>query len=298
MKASFAILLVFPSFIAAAPIPQAEIIIPVADIWSEPPTDLGKIPDDKRETQALYGETVRIYEAQGSWVRVEVMDQPTFRQHQKWEGYQGWVLRESINRAQHHSNWALSEKPWDIVQEDGIELPLGSNISLSIRSAPLPKLYPPSGVEILKTATLMIGVPYLWGGLTPGNPPPSPTPSPPKGGEEIKYGLDCSGLVHLAYRVNGITIPRDAHEQWMKAKSIKRSELKPGDLIFSAKAENPKTITHVAIYSGHGQIIEAPQTGLPVRNISFKEKYGEALEKVESGNHVGTRYVYFGSYLH
>ena len=67
------------------------------------------------------------------------------------------------------------------------------------------------------------------------------------------------------------------------------------DLIFSAKEEQPKKITHVAMYVGHGDIIEAPQMGLSVRKISFKEKYGKDLNEVESGDHVGNRYVYFST---
>jgi cell wall-associated NlpC family hydrolase len=115
--------------------------------------------------------------------------------------------------------------------------------------------------------------------------------------------------------MNGVVIPRDAHEQWMKAKPIRRSELKPADLIFSAKADNPKTITHVAIFVGYesphpplspiggegvvdGLIIEAPQTGMVVRKIPFKEKYDKELSQVESGDQVGERVIYFGSYLH
>jgi len=127
---------------------------------------------------------------------------------------------------------------------------------------------------------------YLWGGMSPTNSNLS-----------FPSGIDCSGLVHLSYRVNGIEVPRDAYEQWMKAKPIKRAELKPADLIFSAKSDNPKKITHVAIYAGNGQIIEAPQTGMVVRKISFQEKYGKALDKVESGDTVGERVVYFGSFL-
>ena len=37
---------------------------------------------------------------------------------------------------------------------------------------------------------------------------------------------------------------------------------------------------------------------MAVRKISFKEKYGKALDDVESGDRVGRRMVYFGSYLH
>jgi cell wall-associated NlpC family hydrolase len=133
--------------------------------------------------------------------------------------------------------------------------------------------------NILNFAAAARGTPYLWGGLS-------------------AQGYDCSGLIHLAYRLHGIKIPRDAHEQWMKATPIKRVQLKPADLVFSAKADNPKKITHVALYAGDGQIIEAPQTGMAVRKISFKEKYGQPLEKVESGNQVGDKIIFFGSFLH
>jgi len=137
-----------------------------------------------------------------------------------------------------------------------------------------------SSFEILRFAENAIGAPYLWGGLS------------------TQTGFDCSGLVHVAYRKHEMQIPRDAHEQWMKARPIKRTELKPADLIFSAPSDHPKKITHVALYAGDGQIIEAPRTGMVVRKISFKEKYGQALKEVESGNQVGDKVLYFGSFLH
>jgi len=137
-----------------------------------------------------------------------------------------------------------------------------------------------SAMNILDFATSVIGMPYAWGGMS------------------NKPGFDCSGLVHLAFRKHLLRIPRDAHEQWMKAKPIHRKDLQPADLIFSAKADNPKKITHVALYAGDGMIIEAPQTGMVVRKVSLKEKYGKPLEKVESGDTVGERVIYFGTYLH
>ncbi len=133
-------------------------------------------------------------------------------------------------------------------------------------------------VNIIDFAQNLVGAPYLWGGLTKSQ------------------GLDCSGLVHLAYRKGGYPIPRDAYEQWMKATPIHRSQLEPSDLIFSAKIDAPKEITHVALYAGDGQIIEAPQAGMVVRKISFQEKYGKPFANVESGDVVGERVIYFGTF--
>jgi cell wall-associated NlpC family hydrolase len=231
------------SSVAGAESQSAVVVVPVADVWNRPLAATETPTDDLRETQVLFGEHVLIHESSGPWVHIEAVEQPTFRQHNKWEDYPGWALKKVFG-----------------------PVPLEKKIAAK-----------PSK-DILTTAQSAIGVPYLWGGLS-------------------QQGIDCSGLVHLAYREYGMTIPRDAHEQWMKARPIKRVELKPADLIFSAKADNPKTITHVALYAGDGQIIEAPQAGLAVRKISFKEKYGKALDEVESGDRVGDRVIYFGSYL-
>src|SRR4029077_638875 len=99
------------------------------------------------------------------------------------------------------------------------------------------------------------------------------------------------------FQVNGVTVPRDSMEQYMKAMKITRAQLKPADLIFSALPENPQKIVHVMFYAGDGMVLEAPKTGLTVRRISFKEKTGADLDHVESGQALKDRVVYFGSFL-
>jgi len=140
----------------------------------------------------------------------------------------------------------------------------------------------------LETAALFLGAPYMWGGLTPAGAP---------GTIKSPTGIDCSGLTYLSFRVHGVAIPRDSYEQWMKATPIRRAALQPADLVFSAKTIDPKKVVHVAFYTGDGQLIEAPQAGIPVRRISFKEKFGADLSQVESGQTVGDHVVYFGSFL-
>ncbi|HEX4725686.1 MAG TPA: C40 family peptidase [Pseudonocardiaceae bacterium] len=86
----------------------------------------------------------------------------------------------------------------------------------------------------VRAALTQLGVPYQWGGNTPGQ------------------GLDCSGLTHWAYGQAGIGIPRLADEQTMGQK-ISEADLQPGDLVVWSG--------HVAMYVGDGKIIEEPHTG-------------------------------------
>ncbi len=304
---------------------QAVVIVPVADVWSRP-LAAGETPsDDLRETQVLFGEQVLIHESSRSWVRIEAVEQPEFTHHNKWEGYPGWVPASTLsgtNVGEKHAtvNQMLAcpcpsgneNACFEGLCEPHVELLYGSRVYYTSSTGQhflgqigkdkfgrfdwthFRKETSVSRNRLLEEvlAILSVKTPYLWGGLSVEK-----STTALSAYSTSAYGLDCSGLTHLAYRVNGIIIPRDSHEQWMKAKPIKRAELKSADLIFSAKADNPKKITHVALYTGDGQIIEAPQTGMVVRKISFQEKYGKPLDEVESGDKVGERMIYFGSFL-
>lgn len=74
------------------------------------------------------------------------------------------------------------------------------------------------GVAALEVARAWRGVPYVWGGLTP-------------------YGIDCSGLVHLAFRQLGVTLPRDAYDQRAATTDVPLGTERPGDLYFFARPD-------------------------------------------------------------
>lgn len=93
-------------------------------------------------------------------------------------------------------------------------------------------------------ARAQIGLPYVWG----GNGPPK------------HKGFDCSGLTKKAFEAAGVTLPRVTTLQILAGKGVKRADLQPGDLVFP----NPR---HVGIYTGNGMFIEAPRTGLNVREV-------------------------------
>lgn len=83
-------------------------------------------------------------------------------------------------------------------------------------------------------------------------------------GKPYKYGatgpdaFDCSGLVQAAYKSAGVSLPRTTQQMCLKGTGVKRVDLVPGDLVFP-------TIAHVGIYTGNGNIIDAPRTGSVVK---------------------------------
>ena len=132
--------------------------------------------------------------------------------------------------------------------------------------------------KILGTARLFLGDKYYWGGRS-------------------AWGVDCSGLVNLAYRAWGTDLPRNAGDQYAAAKRVSRENLKPADLIFSADAARPGAINHVMLYAGGGRLIEATGDTSSVREVTFREKFGADFSKVKAGALVNGRKIFFGRIL-
>ena len=82
----------------------------------------------------------------------------------------------------------------------------------------------------VEEARAYLGAPYEWGGMT-------------------ERGIDCSGLVHMAYRSLGRLVPRDSDEQEAAGEPIEQGDLRRGDLVcYDA---------HIAFWLGDGRILHA-----------------------------------------
>ena len=119
----------------------------------------------------------------------------------------------------------------------------GSALALTPVAVPVPIAGQSSSVDlgsrVIQLAQVWLGVPYLFGGCS-------------------RAGVDCSCLVQNVYAAAGIHLPRIAVDQFNATVPI--SDPQPGDLVFFANTYEPG-ISHVGIYIGNGQQINAPTTG-------------------------------------
>jgi peptidoglycan DL-endopeptidase CwlO len=102
---------------------------------------------------------------------------------------------------------------------------------------------------MLLAAESRLGMPYVWGAKGPTS-------------------FDCSGLVQWSFAQAGVVMPRVAADQARTGPAVPVSRLAPGDLLFyHTDPTAPGYISHVAIYLGHGRMIQAPEPGMNVEIV-------------------------------
>jgi peptidoglycan DL-endopeptidase CwlO len=113
----------------------------------------------------------------------------------------------------------------------------------------------------LRAAESRQGLPYVWGAAGP-------------------VSFDCSGLVQWSFAQAGVAMPRVAADQARTGPAVPVGQLAPGDLLFyHTDPTAPGYISHVAIYLGHGWMIQAPQPGLHVQVVpaNFGSQFAGAI---------------------
>jgi cell wall-associated NlpC family hydrolase len=91
-----------------------------------------------------------------------------------------------------------------------------------------------SAAGVIREARRFLGVPYLWGGISPA-------------------GFDCSGFVRAIFSRFGIRVPRDTRDQVKAGIKVDRVNVRPGDLLFFNR--------HVGIALRHNRMIHASLGG-------------------------------------
>ena len=99
-----------------------------------------------------------------------------------------------------------------------------------------------AGDEAAAAARSQVGTPYQWGGREPG------------------VGFDCSGLTSWSWEQAGVALPHQSFRQYEALPHIPIQEARPGDLIFYYSP-----ISHVGMYIGNGQLVNAANTGTLVK---------------------------------
>ena len=210
-----------------------------------------KSPSEQSEmvSQLLFGETCIILNEEGDWLNIKT----TF------DDYCGWIDKKMVTEIDSDfSKIGIKQiiaNPFIKItnNEDNTSqyIVAGSEIynlskqtktfSINSKSYILDDLHEPDvhlsiRDQLINTAMSFINSPYLWGGRS-------------------IFGIDCSGLVQIVYKVCKINLPRDAKDQNNTGETISIDKSKHGDLAFFTK--DGRTISHVGIILKDDKIIHA-----------------------------------------
>ncbi len=277
------------------------VAVPVANLRREPvEARKAHTHDDLQETQLLFNETLLYRGEKPGWYYVEAREQLKADAERGWQGYAGWVRKESVSFVDEipRCDGVVKSAIARLLSEPAetstpvFFLSLGSRVALSEESGAYQRVFIGEGRSawisktdvagsvqkvsdlrnnLMQTASLFIGVPYLWGGRSMFMADLTATVT----------GVDCSGLTNLIYRVSNIDLPRDAHDQWLVSRRVPDALLRPGDLVFVSQEKRPNSVNHVMFSMGGEQFIEAAETGSTVRKRTFREKFGLDLAGLE-----------------
>ncbi len=231
-----------------------------------PVVDLRRVPeeinqdlsyDERRETQLLFGETVEVVSLKSSWMHV----------HAQLQNYWGWIrCDEATPLLRPYRPTHVLSLPSSRLRDKQLNLSYGTLLELHTDG----HVQLPDGsmdfIEGLRPiqndwnhwerdVSAFIGAQYLWGGCS------SPKAHHPG-------GVDCSGLIHLAFRAQGIYLARDAKDQVKQGLPVRVP--RQGDALYLFHPGKPSH--HVLVALNAEYWIESPKTGLAVRVLKWNEE--------------------------
>jgi cell wall-associated NlpC family hydrolase len=228
-----------------------------------------KDASDKSEmtTQLLFGDMVEFLDRSNQWILVKIL----------YDDYEGWIDHKQITELTEEDHQKLCKaslyKVTDLVfpvvrksDEQKISTLMGSVIpyqkNKSFAAGGQSFAFEPKAAvkktSIKSIALKYLDAPYLWGGKS-------------------LFGIDCSGLTQMVFKLNGIRLPRDAYQQAEQGKTVDFiNESLDGDLAFF---DNPKgQIIHTGIILGNNTIIHASGR-VRIDTIDHQGIYNEAEKK-------------------
>ncbi len=222
-------------------------------------------------TQALLGTPLKVYEKEGTWLRVQTPDAyiswvdqgavclATPTEVESWQKARKLIYLTPYGFGYAQAN-AEGQTTSDIVAGDllaykgekgafyEVAYPDGRNAYIRKTDA---RFYDEwlSSVKIsesslVSTSKKLMGLPYLWGGTS-------------------FKGVDCSGFTKTVYFLNGVQLPRDASQQVHSGELVDTtkdwSKLRPGDLLFfgTVNEDGSEKVVHVAMWLGNNQFIHS-----------------------------------------
>lgn len=191
-----------------------------------------KEPDSTSEmvNQLLFGELYTILEIKKQWIKLA----------SDWDGYTGWISRNQAALIPDHAAWARQPSRVQMEIHSQYPLPDGTYIR-TLPGSNLPGapeiMGQVTGATLVAYAQLFLNTPYLWGGRS-------------------LYGIDCSGLMQVVYKMAGIKLLRDAKDQASQGAVIDFAGMaEPGDLAFFDNEDGK--IIHVGMVCGPAKMIHA-----------------------------------------
>ncbi|MBF9029429.1 NLP/P60 hydrolase [Rhodobacterales bacterium HKCCE3408] len=189
----------------------------------QPMANVLEKPGGRRASQLLFGERFRVLESR---------DGVSFGQCER-DGYVGYIVSGALTEPEEPTHWVAAPAT-HLYPKAGIKSPpevsifFGSQVKVVAEREDFLRIQtghfvPRAHLQPLKArysdpvgvADLMLGTPYLWGGCS-------------------RWGIDCSGLVQMAFNACGLSCPRDSDQQEQAiGRPLDRLEpLRRGDIVF------------------------------------------------------------------